>query len=220
MAENTKRTAQASKDISIPAFEQKLKLNTLQAQKVMRRVFSRAAGSLYRTDVILRIIGGDKEAEQVELVINTMIKEVEDGLQATHKEMAELLEENGVDQLPVYDSPTEESIRITSPHVARFVSLVRKLDALIVQIDAMWLSGLMTNKDRNDAVYRWQQKVIGLGSRIIGLERRARLAARKKGKGEEVDAQAPESPEATETLDVANEQEAEDGEKDQALKEA
>jgi hypothetical protein len=195
MAETAKKAAPAPKEISIPAFEQKLKLNTLQAQKVMRRVFSRAAGSLYRTDVILRIIGGDKEAEQVEMVINTMIKEVEDGLQETQKEMAELLEENGVDELPVYDSPTEETVRITSPHVARFVSLVRKLDALIVRIDAMWLSGLMTNKDRNDAVYRWQQKVIGLGSRIIGLERRARLAARKKGKGEEVDAQAPEAAE-------------------------
>lgn len=197
MAETAKRSAPAPKDISIPAFEQTLKLNTLQAQKVMRRVFSRAAGSLYRTDVILRIISGDKEAEQVEMVINSMIKEVEDGLQETHKEMAELLEENGVDELPVYDSPTEEKVRITSPHVARFVSLVRKLDALIVHIDAMWLSGLMTNKDRNDAVYRWQQKVIGLGSRIIGLERRARTAARNKGKGEEVDAQAPEVAEAT-----------------------
>lgn len=192
MAEKAKRSAPTTNEISIPAFEQKLKLNTLQAQKVMRRVFSRAAGSLYRTDVILRIIGGDKEAEQVEMVINTMIKEVEGALQESNKEMAEMLEENGVDQLPVYDSPTEEAIRITSPHVAQFVSLVRKLDALIVQIDAMWLSGLMTNKDRNDAVYRWQQKVIGLGSRIIGLERRARLAARKKGKEEEVDAQAPE----------------------------
>jgi hypothetical protein len=191
MTEKQTVAAPTSNGVSVPAFEQKLKLNTLQAQKVMRRVFSRAAGSLYRTDVILRIIGGDEDAERVELIINQMLSEVETALQEAQKEMAQRLEENGVDSLPVYDAPTEELIRITSPHVARFVSLVRKLDALITQIDALWLSGLMTNKERNDAVYRWQQRVIGLGSRIIGLERRARQAAQRKGKGEQVEAEAP-----------------------------
>ena len=191
MAEKQTVTAPTSNGVSVPAFEQMLKLNTLQAQKVMRRVFSRAAGSLYRTDVILRIIGGDEDAERVELVINQMLSEVETALQEAQKEMAQRLEENGVDVLPVYDAPTEEQVRITSPHVARFVSLVRKLDLLITQIDALWLSGLMTNKERNDAVYRWQQRVIGLGSRIIGLERRARQAAQRKGKGDQVEAEAP-----------------------------
>lgn len=191
MAEQQTVFAPTSNGVSVPAFEQTLKLNTLQAQKVMRRVFSRAAGSLYRIDVILRIIGGDDDAERVELVITQMLSELETALQEADAEMAKALEENGVDSLPVYDSPTVEKVRITSPHVARFVSLIRKLDALIAQIDALWLSALMSNKERNDAVYRWQQKVIGLGSRIIGLERRARQAAQRKGKGEEVDAEAP-----------------------------
>lgn len=191
MASPAVATTPTPAGVSVPAFEQKLKLNTLQAQKVMKRVFSRAAGSLYRIDVILRIISGDQDAERVELVINTMLGEVESALQEAGKELSAKLEENGVDALPVYDAPTEELVRITSPHVARFVSLVRKLDALIAQIDALWLSALMTNKERNDAVYRWQQKVIGLGSRIIGLERRARQAAQRQGKGAEVDAEAP-----------------------------
>ncbi|NLC21780.1 MAG: hypothetical protein GX771_07730 [Halomonadaceae bacterium] len=212
MAEKQIIVPPTSNGVSVPAFEQKIKLNTLQAQKVMKRVFSRAAGSLYRIDVILRIIGSDQDAERVELVIHTMLKEVEEALRETEVEMASMLEENGIDALPVYDAPTEESVRITSPHVARFVSLVRKLDALIAQIDALWLSGLMTNKDRNDAVYRWQQRIIGLGSRIIGLERRARQAAKRQGKSEEVDAQAPDElqtkGEELETAQPANDSQA------------
>lgn len=208
MAEKQIVNAPTSSGVSVPAFEQKLKLNTLQAQKVMRRVFSRAAGSLYRIDVILRIISGDEDAERVELIINTMLGEVEAALQQAGKEMAASLEENGVDGLPVYDAPTEETVRITSPHVARFVSMVRKLDALIAQIDALWLSGLMTNKERNDAVYRWQQRVIGLGSRIIGLERRARQAAQRQGKGAEVDAEVPMDNDADDLADDTPELEA------------
>jgi len=183
--------AQSTSNVSVPAFEQNVILNTLQAQKVMHRVFGRASGSLYRIDVILRIISGDADAERVEVVINTMLAEVEVALKEAAAEMGVKLEENGVDLLPTYDQPTEQVVRITSPHVARFLSLVRKLDALISQIDALWLSALMTNKDRNDAVYRWQQRVIGLGSRIIGLERRARLAAQRQGKGDEVESAAP-----------------------------
>jgi hypothetical protein len=209
MADKQITVPPTSNGVSVPAFEQKIKLNTLQAQKVMKRVFSRAAGSLYRIDVILRIIGSDQDAERVELVINTMLKEVEEALRDTEAEMAGMLEENGIDMLPVYDAPTEETVRITSPHVARFVSLVRKLDALVAQIDALWLSGLMTNKDRNDAVYRWQQRIIGLGSRVIGLERRARQAAKRQGKGEEVDAQAPDDTQAGgDELEVSDEDQA------------
>lgn len=203
MAEKKTTIPPTSSGVSVPAFEQLVKLNTLQAQKVMSRVFSRAAGSLYRIDVILRIIGSDLDAERVEVVINTMLNEVEEALQDAHKEMTSLLEENGIAGLPVYDAPTSETVRITSPHVARFLALVRKLDNLIAHIDALWLSGLMSNKERNDAVYRWQQRIIGLGSRIIGLERRARQAAQRQGKGEEVDAEAPLSKE--DAADVGDE---------------
>lgn len=196
MAETTTVSAPTSRGVSVPAFEQSLKLNTLQAQKVMHRVFSRAAGSLYRIDVILRIIGSEENAEQVEDVISDMLKEVDQELSTADAETFALLEENGIDGQPVYNSPVEQTVRITSPQVARFVSLVRKLDKLIMNIDTLWLAGQMVNKEHNDSAYRWQQKVMGLGSRIIGLERRARLAAQRQGKGDQVEAEAPRDPEA------------------------
>lgn len=209
MAEIQTVNSPTSAGVSVPAFEQNLVLNTLQAQKVMRRVFSRAAGSLYRIDVILRIISGDEDAARVEHIINDMITKVEKALLDSGVELEAALEVNGIDGLPIYDAPTKERVRITSPHVARFLSLVRKLDELVAKIDALWLSGLMANKERNDSVYRWQQRVIGLGSQIIGLERRAREAAKNQGKSGEVDAQVPVSSEEIEDLkdDVISEQE-------------
>lgn len=203
MTENTETAARQEKSISIPAFEQTMKLNTLQAQKVMSRVFARASDSLYRIDVILRIIGKEEDAQAVESVIKTMFDEIDTGLSDSAAQNTALLEENGIDELPSYDAPTSERIRITSPQVSRFAALVRRLDKLVMEIDALWLSGLIENKDRNEAVYRWQQRIIGLGSRIIGIERRARLAAKRQGKGDEVDAAAPFVEEGDDAGDTA-----------------
>lgn len=191
MAKQKVITPPTSNGVSVPAFEQKNTLHTLQAQKAMDRVFSRAAASLYRIDVILRIIGSEEDAAKVEFVISAMCKEVAAVLDEARQENIDMLEENGIDGMPVYDDPLEVTIRITSPHVGRFFTLVKKLDETVRQIDALWLSELMENKDRNEKVYRLQQKVIGLGSRIIGLERRAREAAKNQGKEAEVEKQAP-----------------------------
>lgn len=180
-----------STNISVPAFSQAVTLSSLQAQKVMRRSFTRAAGSLYRIDVILRIVGSEESAAEVEEIIKSQLSEVESSLADAKERHRVVLEENGIDELPIYDGATEQQVHITSPHVARFLGLIRQLDTLVAQIDAMWLSGLLTNKERNDNVYTWQQRIIGLGSRIIGIERRARLAAKRQGKAEEVDAEAP-----------------------------
>lgn len=181
----------AEAKISIPAFEKKVTLQTLQGQKVMRRSYERTANSLYRIDVILRIIGDEDNAARVEAVIDSMIKEIEE---AMHKDMSARgaeIENHGIDELPGYNAPVHHTVQITSPHVSRYLHLVLQVDSLVQHIDALWLSGALTNKERNDAVYAWQQKVIGLGSRIIGLERRARQAARRQGKEDEVEEAAP-----------------------------
>lgn len=191
MTEVAETTARQANSISVPAFEQKMNLNTLQAQKVMSRVFARASDSLYRIDVILRIIGKEEHAQQVEEVIKAMFDEVETGLKNSAAQNAALLEENGIEDMPSYDAPYSERIRVTSPQVARFAAMVRRLDKLVMEIDALWLTGIIDNGHRNEAAYRWQQRIIGLGSRIIGIERRARLAAKRQGKGDEVDAAAP-----------------------------
>lgn len=182
----------ANPGISIPAYEQNITINSLQAQKVMRRVFSRASSSLYRIDVILRIISTADDADAVESIIEKEMHEVEEAMTQAKTRFETLLENNGITSLPVYDVVYKEDVRIISPHVGRFLGLVRRLDELVSMIDALWLNGLVVNKDRNSEVYRWQQRIITLGSRIINLERRARQSARTQGKESEVDAVVPE----------------------------
>lgn len=197
----------ANQGISIPVYAQEVTIKSLQAQKVMRRVFTRASNSLYRIDVILRIIDSDKSASEVEKIIDDAISEVELDIENARERFEILLDNNGIAELPSYEVVYTEEIKIISPHVGRFLALVRKLDEIVSMIDALWLSGLMKNKDRNSELYSWQQRIVSLGARIIGIENRSREAARRQGKGEEVDTKAPEDKakaiESVESMDEA-----------------
>ena len=55
------------------------------------------------------------------------------------------------------------------------------------------MNAVLSNFQRTDGHYHWQQRVIKLAGRIIGIERFARIAARKTGREEEISEAAPES---------------------------
>ncbi len=96
------------------------------------------------------------------------------------------MEDNGIDMMPGYTNPNEYTIEINSPQVAQFAHLIRKLDTLMGIVDTLWLNTVLTSKQRTDATYQWQQRLIKLAGRIIGIEKRARISAHSKGKEGEV----------------------------------
>lgn len=177
---------------SQPIFYQKLTVQSMQAQRVMNRSFRAVAGSLFRIDVILRIIGEQAAVDIVEKNVIDNIKKVADELEKEISASKGLMDENGIFQLPTYTNPEDHDIEIKSPQIASFARLVARLDVLMAQIDTLWINGsILDNKQRANATYQWQQRLIRLAGRIIGLEKRARIAAYNAGKREEVDTEAP-----------------------------
>lgn len=178
-------------DLSRPVFKRVLKVNSLQAQRVIERSFQRVSDSLFSIDVILRIIGEQDEIDQVESIIQEHIEKVSVDLDTATNQLKKLMEDNGIEGAPEYTSPNQYDIEINSPQVAQFAHLVRKLDNLMLLVDTLWLNSILTSKQRKDATYQWQQRLIKLAGRIIGIEKRARISAHSKGKKDEVEAAAP-----------------------------
>lgn len=178
-------------DYSRPVFKQTLVLNSLQAQRVMERSYERVSSALFSIDVILRIIGEQDDIDQVEAVILELIAKFSQDLETTEAQLKKLMEDNGIDGMPGYSHPVDYAIEISSPQVAQFVHLIRKLDHLMSLVDTLWLNAILNNKQRTDANYQWQQRLFRLAGRIIGLEKRARISAHAKGKGNEVALVAP-----------------------------
>lgn len=196
--------------LSRPVFRQRLVINSLQAQRVMDRSFARVSNALFSLDVILRIIGDQKEVDQVEAVVQAHIDRVSEDMIKAKSQLNKVMADNGIEAVPGYSAPNEYSIEITSPQVAQFAKLVRELDGLMSLVDTLWLNSILTSQQRADATYEWQQRLIKLAGRIIGMEKRARISAHSKGKEQEVAEAAPEQETTDPELAVASEAEDEE----------
>jgi len=184
--------AKKQKQRSYAIIKQKLTLNSIQAQRVVQRSLKHISQALFSLDVILRVVGDAEDIDQVENIIQELIDKVVHDMSLTRAQVTQQLKENGITDAIEYSAPQEYVVEITTPQTSQFVHLIRELDTLTGQVEALWLSGAFTSKQREQATFHWQQRLIKLAGRIIGIQKRAKSAAYKKGKQQEVDSQIGE----------------------------
>jgi len=202
----------ASRDaFSRPVFDQTIRIQSNHAQRLLDRGFLLVVRALYGIDVVLRIIGDDEEMDQVEEIVGKLIGELAEELKAEHARLAQLRESNGISATPRYTNPKRITVHISSPQLAQYTALIEELDRLMTVMDALWLTGVLTNKQRADGAYQWRTRVLRTGREIIEIERRARASAEKRGKGEEL-SEVEESVVAQEVSSVVLETEGSEGE--------
>ncbi|KAA0576186.1 DUF1845 domain-containing protein [Azospirillum sp. B21] len=180
------RAPRTHADYSTPVLHKTLALKTHQAQQVESRILATTMSSMYITEVVLRIIGDSKEAEAVSEIINNHLKVEEEALRATLAQLEQVRSSNMVDFEPEYSKPISKPLEVSSPQAMRFVLLLEGYDKLIRVVDGLWFAGLMDGKQKATATWEWQRRLVRLGNNVIALERRARAAAVRKNKGEEV----------------------------------
>ncbi|MFC1337401.1 MAG: hypothetical protein G8D89_16455 [gamma proteobacterium symbiont of Clathrolucina costata] len=170
----------------------KVAFNSLQAQRVMHRSFEKLKQSLFSLSVILRIISDNEtEIEKIDAYIDEQFAAVETDIAAEQARLKKVLADNGIEDLANYSKPESYEVEIDSPRANTFLRLNSQLDNLMLLIDTAWLCGEFDDKQKKNATFQWQQRLIKLAGRIIALEKRARVAATKKGKDEEVQTHAP-----------------------------
>ena len=69
-------------------------------------------------------------------------------LKAEHARLAQLRESNGISATPRYTNPKRITVHISSPQLAQYTALIEELDRLMTVMDALWLTGVLTNKQR------------------------------------------------------------------------
>lgn len=180
-----KQPAQKSKPrvstYSRPIFRRNFTLQTLHAQKVFNRSFTKVAEGLFSLDVILQIIANQEEVKQVSLLINELMDKKEAEQKVALEQFKKLFADNGIEGLPEYTNPKTVNVEINSPQLPRYLRLISVMDQIIMAIDTLWLNSVLDSEQRTDAVFEWQQKMIKLSNQIINIERRAKAAAYKQG---------------------------------------
>jgi hypothetical protein len=153
----------ARSTFSRPVFDQTITIHSNHAQRLLDRGFLLVLRALYGIDVVRRIIGDDEEMDQVEEIVGSLIGELADELKAEHARLAQLRETKGIGTTPRYTNPRRITVHISSPQLAQYTALIEELDRLMTVMDALWLTGVLTNKQRADGAYQWRTRALRTG---------------------------------------------------------
>lgn len=193
-------TAPRDNSKSHPYFTQKVKLHSLHAQQVFDRGFELCASSIFSLSVVLRIIGTDQQAREVEGIVDERLNKAFEDIRGEVARLEKLAEANGIEFQGIeYSRPKDVEAKITSPRAVRYLGLIREFDGMVAKFDTLWLSGVIPDGNYSRSIYEWKRRLLRLAGGIRSIAGRAMIAARKKdaekatertGTGAEAEAQA------------------------------
>ena len=190
-------------DNSRPFLTQKALLNSLHAQQIFERGYEMCANALFSLSVVLRFIGTEEQAQEVDAMVDNLINQALDGIQKESARLKEIAESNGIETTIGYTSAKTVDVQITSPRSIKFLAIIREFDGMMANMDALWLSCVITDTQYARGVYEWKRRILRLAGQVRQIATRAVLAARRKETSEAV-VEASE-PQIAETEKVATE---------------
>lgn len=162
-------------------FAQKVTLRSFHAQQVFDRGFELCANAIFSLSVVLRVIGSDEQAREVEGIVDERLNRMFEDMRNEIARMEKIAETNGIEFAGIdYSSPKEVEAKITSPRAVRYVGLIREFDNLVAKLDTLWLSGVIPDSSYSRSIYEWKRRILRLAGNIRSLAGRAMTAARRK----------------------------------------
>ena len=171
---------------SRPFLTQKALLNSLHAQQIFERGYEMCANALFSLSVVLRFIGTEEQAQEVDAMVDTLINQALEGIQKESLRLKEIAESNGIETTIGYTSAKTVDVQITSPRSIKFLAIIREFDGMTSNMDALWLSCVITDTQYARGVYEWKRRILRLAGQIRQIATRAVLAARRKENSEVV----------------------------------
>ena len=171
-------------DNSRPFLTQKAVLNSLHARQVFDRGYEMCANALFSLSVVLRFIGTEAQAQEVDALVDALIDQTLEDLRSESLRLREVAESNGIETAIGYTSAKAVEAQITSPRAIRYLAIIREFDGMLAQMDALWLSSVVTDSQYARGVYEWKRRILRLAGQIRQIASRAVLAARRKEAGE------------------------------------
>ncbi|NEV61621.1 AcaB family transcriptional regulator [Thiorhodococcus minor] len=192
---------------SRPVFDRQIRIHSEYARRLVSlRQFRPTMTALYGIDVILRIVATDEEADQFERVITQRLEALSEALVAERERLQLELERHDLLKArPRYTHPVDLKVQIASPHIGAYTHLILEVDQLMIAIDTLWLSGLLSSKARTEIGIRWRNQLGRAAQSFIELHRYAYDEAKRRGQSEAVDNAAREVVTATDEDPSADE---------------
>ena len=153
-------------DHSRPFLTQKAMLSSLHAQQVFDRGYEMCANALFSLSVVLRFIGSEAQAQEVDALVDALIDQTLEDLRKESLRIREIVESNGIETAIGYTSARTVEAQITSPRAIRYLAIIREFDSMLAQMDALWLSSVVTDTQYARGVYEWKRRILRLAGQI------------------------------------------------------
>ncbi len=175
---------------SRPYVVQQIPLQSFHAQQVFRRGFEIYSRSIYSLSVVLRATTDEEKVRMMEEVIDEKLNNSNEDLRKEIEQLRKVAEDNGITLGKVdYSNPGTVEAKISSHRAARYVNLIREYDSLIASLDALWLSGMIPDRDYSQKIYEWKRRILRIATHVTGVVRQLAAESRKKEVEEKAEGQ-------------------------------
>ena len=147
---------------SRPIFDLPVRVHSEYVRRLVSdRQLKPAMTALYGIDLILRLIATEAEIDQIDQVIDARLQTLSDALKEELEGLrAQLALHHLTEVRPRYTEVQDLIIEVSSPHIGAYANLIVAMDHIMIAIDTLWLSGLMSNQDHVERAIQWRD---GLG---------------------------------------------------------
>jgi len=167
-------------DNSRPFLTQAAIFNSLHAQQIFDRGYETCANALFSLSVVLRFIGTEDQAQEVDTMVDTLINQALDEIKKETLRLEEIAESNGIEKTISYTGAKSINVQITSPRAIKYLAIIREFDGMMANMDALWLSSVINDTQYARGVYEWKRRILRLAGQIRQIATRAVLAARRR----------------------------------------
>ena len=168
-----------SRPSSIPYMTRKTRFYSTPVQKVYDRTYYFHAAALYQVGVLLRAVGTEAQAARVEEAIDARLEALTNDMQAEVRRLEQVRDDNGIEAQVQYTGPLDIEARISTRRAAVYLGVLELWDRMVQIMDALRLTGIMTDQQFRDGVFVWRQQITRTVIENIGIARRAMIASRK-----------------------------------------
>lgn len=176
-------------DNSRPFLTQAAIFNSLHAQQIFDRGYETCANALFSLSVVLRFIGTEEQAQEVDTMVDKLINQTLEDIKKEGLRLKEIAESNGIDTTISYTSAKSINVQITSPRAIKYLAIIREFDGMMANMDALWLSSVINDTQYARGVYEWKRRILRLAGQLRQIATRAVLAARRR-ESPEIDVEA------------------------------
>lgn len=172
-----------------PCFVIPLDVKTEAAHRVFMSTYDATQKALYHVYCIFPI-QSRAEPEKANAVIDTVEErfgQIEKELDDELARLQVLAKTDGAAMANRYFNEERNEVVVMTRGMGRFIGLIQKMDQIVRHIDALWFSTRMNEKDRNNRMMEWRNKITRFHRFLSQVHLRAQNAAHRhdmEGAGE------------------------------------